>query len=72
MARARRAHNAAGSACHRRPACYDKTAPLAESAKPAAAAKVPASKVDSAEYVDKISAEDVLMNAKLKNICRGC
>jgi len=53
-------------------ACYDKAAPSAASAKPAAAAKVPASKVDSAKYVDSISAEDVLMNAKLKNICRGC
>jgi hypothetical protein len=53
-------------------ACYDKPAPPAASTKPAAAAKVPASKVDSAKYVDQISAEDTLMNAKLKNICRGC
>ena len=53
-------------------ACYDKTALPAASAKPVAAAKVPVSKVDSAKYVDQISAEDTLMNAKLKNICRGC
>jgi hypothetical protein len=53
-------------------ACYDKTTLPAASAKPSAAAKVPASKVDSEKYVDKISAEDTLMNAKLKNICRGC
>jgi hypothetical protein len=32
----------------------------------------PGSKIDSAKYVDTISAEDVLMNARLKNICRGC
>jgi hypothetical protein len=52
-------------------ACYDKAAqPAASSAaaKPAA----PASTVDSAKYVDSISAEDALMNARLKNICRGC
>lgn len=53
-------------------ACYDKTTPPVASAKPAAAAKVPVSKLDSAKYVDSISAEDALMNAKLKNICRGC
>ncbi len=61
-------------------ACYDKASPLAASAdkpamaKPAAAgpAKVPASKIDNAKYVDTISAEDALMNARLKNICRGC
>lgn len=59
-------------------ACYDKAAP---SVKPSAAAKPPAvpaakkdaaAKVDTAKYVDTISAEDALMNAKLKNICRGC
>jgi hypothetical protein len=51
-------------------ACYDKAAPPA--AKPAAKAKVPASKVDTAKYVDTISAEDARMNARLKNICNGC
>ena len=51
-------------------ACYDKaTPPVAASprAKPNVAAKT-----DSAKYVDTISAEDALMNARLKNICRGC
>lgn len=51
-------------------ACYDKAAPPAAAsatAKPAAAANP-----DPAKYVDTISAEDALMNARLKNICRGC
>jgi hypothetical protein len=64
--------------------CYDRAAPPAPSAekavpavKPAekAAAAKPAvqtSKVDNSKYVDTISAEDTLMNARLKNICRGC
>src|SRR5450631_3539144 len=69
-------------------ACYDRTTSPAKSsadkssaAKPSAAAK-PASRVvdakadagkaDSGKYVDSISAEDALMNARLKNICRGC
>jgi hypothetical protein len=53
-------------------ACYDKAAapPAVSSAKPAARAA--GSKVDGAKYVDSISAEDVLMNARLKNICKGC
>jgi hypothetical protein len=54
-------------------ACYDKAAP---SAAPAAAARplasVAASKTDASKYVDTIGAEDALMNARLKNICRGC
>ena len=55
-------------------ACFDKTAPRATD-KPAMAkplAALPASKTDSGKYVDTISAEDALMNARLKNICRGC
>jgi hypothetical protein len=52
-------------------ACYDKAAsPPAASAKPAS--RAPVSKVDGNKFVDSISAEDALMNAKLKNICRGC
>ena len=51
-------------------ACYDKATPPV--AKPAAKAKVPDSKVDNAKYVDTISAEDARMNARLKNICKGC
>ena len=59
-------------------ACYDKSAPgaaaAAKPAAPSAAAKsrAPASNVDNAKYVDTISAEDAIMNARLKNICRGC
>ena len=54
-------------------ACYDKTAAPAAAAKPASAsAKAPAAKVDRTKYVDTISAEDALMNARLKSICRGC
>ena len=59
-------------------ACYDKAAPVAASAsKPApaptaATTKSPGAKADVAKYVDTISAEDALMNARLKNICRGC
>jgi hypothetical protein len=61
-------------------ACYDKSGPPAASsaaAKPvtpsaAAKSRAPASNVDNAKYVDTISAEDAIMNARLKNICRGC
>ena len=57
-------------------ACYDKASPVSRPAvaKPIAAvpAKLPASKTDGGKYVDTISAEDALMNARLKNICRGC
>ena len=59
-------------------ACYDKAAPPvtpSAAAKPSAvpaAKKDATAKVDTAKYVDTISAEDALMNAKLKNICRGC
>ncbi|HYI30417.1 MAG TPA: hypothetical protein VD863_21465 [Bradyrhizobium sp.] len=60
-------------------ACYDKTAPRAAVDKPAMTrplaatpAKLPASRADDGKYVDTISAEDTLMNARLKNICRGC
>jgi hypothetical protein len=58
-------------------ACYDRATPpaaAAVSAKPAApaSAKAPAAKVDRTKYVDTIGAEDALMNARLKNICRGC
>jgi hypothetical protein len=55
----------------RRLACYDNAPPPAM-AKPAASTRVPAANADPAKYVDPISAEDALMNARLKNICRGC
>jgi hypothetical protein len=55
-------------------ACYDKATPPAAS--PAAARSpgraAPVSKAEAGPYVDTISAEDKLMNARLKNICRGC
>jgi hypothetical protein len=55
-------------------ACYDRAAPPPASpvaAKPAQRATA-MSKPDSGKYVDQISAEDALMNARLKNICKGC
>ena len=55
-------------------ACYDRIAtpaPSSAAAKPAMRA-APAPKTDRGAYVDSISAEDALMNARLKNICRGC
>jgi hypothetical protein len=55
-------------------ACYDRIA--ATAASPAAAKPAlrtaPPPKADTAARVDSISAEDALMNARLKNICRGC
>jgi hypothetical protein len=59
-------------------ACYDKATPLAASPdksaapRPMTAVKPSDTKVDAAQYIDTISAEDALMNARLKNICRGC
>jgi hypothetical protein len=48
-------------------ACYDNAAqPTNSTLQPAT------SKPDSSGYVDPISAEDARMNARLKNICRGC
>jgi hypothetical protein len=55
-------------------ACFDKKAvPEAPSAaaKPASP-RNSASEASPAKYVDTIAAEDKLMNARLKNICRGC
>ena len=52
-------------------ACYDKSPPpRAAAARPARQAT--ASKVDAGTDLDSISAEDKLMNARIKNICRGC
>jgi hypothetical protein len=54
-------------------ACYDKaTPPAAASAAAKPSRAIPPSKVDGTKYVDSISAEDALMNARLKSICRGC
>jgi hypothetical protein len=54
-------------------ACYDKSSATAS---PSAAAKptqrpAPAPKLDK-EYVDRIGAEDPIMNERIKGICRGC
>jgi hypothetical protein len=55
-------------------ACYDKTnSTTASSAAAKPALRVPeVRKGEGGTYVDQISAEDALMNAQLKNICRGC
>ena len=52
-------------------ACYDKAAPRAAPAIARPIAASPEAKIDG-KYVDTISAEDALMNARLRNICRGC
>jgi hypothetical protein len=55
--------------------CYDKATPVSAvtpAARHVATGKSSRAKVDSGEYVDAISAEDALMNARLRNICRGC
>jgi hypothetical protein len=64
--------------------CYDRAAPPAPAAEKAIPVATPAekaaaarpvvknSKVDNSKYVDTIGEEDKLMNARLKNICRGC
>ena len=62
-------------------ACYDRATPPTVSAAPSVAPTtstplitrpLSATKVDQTKYVDTIGAEDALMNARLKNICRGC
>ena len=54
-------------------ACYDKAAPAAKpAARPLASISAPGAKTDTKKYVDTIGAEDALMNARLKNICKGC
>lgn len=55
-------------------ACYDRINPTRASsavAKPALRAP-PARRAGDETYVDPIGAEDALMNAQLRNICRGC
>jgi hypothetical protein len=54
--------------------CYDKGTPPAAASTAARPVQrsVPTSKVDSGQYVDSISAEDAIMNAKIKGICHGC
>ena len=54
-------------------ACYDRTTAAASSPalKPSLRA-APAPKATAPKNVDSISAEDAAMNARLRNICRGC
>ncbi len=52
-------------------ACYDKAAAPAPASATRPAPR-PAASTSDTKYVDTISAEDALMNARLKNICRGC
>ena len=55
-------------------ACYDKSSPPVAglgAARPVQRA-VPTSKVNSEQYVNSISEEDAIMNAKIKGICHGC
>jgi hypothetical protein len=62
------------SSASARLACYGKAAPpvaASATAKPALRT-APVSKLDTEKYVDSIAAEDALVNARLKNICRGC
>jgi hypothetical protein len=33
---------------------------------------VPAARTDRSKYVDTISAEDAILNERIKGICRGC
>jgi hypothetical protein len=51
-------------------ACYDKAIPPTSSAKPVATSQKTSSKQDQA--LDPLSDENARLNAKLKNICRGC
>jgi hypothetical protein len=51
-------------------ACYDKAAPPTGKVKPAAAS--PAPSTQSGQAVDLLAAENARLDAKIKNICRGC
>jgi hypothetical protein len=58
------------SAPGERLACYDKAAAAEKAVERPVASKTP--KPDQPRYVDTIGEEDARMNARLKNICRGC
>jgi hypothetical protein len=51
-------------------ACYDKAAPPASKTKPAAA--TPATQSQAGQVVDMLAVENARLDAKIKNICRGC
>ena len=52
-------------------ACYDKAA-APTAARPPAPARPQASTIASTKYVDGISDEDTIVNAKPHGICRSC
>ena len=52
-------------------ACYDKVAPPASKAKPSAVA-TPTSQSQPGQVVDMLEVENSRLDAKIKNICRGC
>jgi hypothetical protein len=63
-------------------ACYNNEPPPA-ARKPAAAIRPPAAArplaakpvattTEGSKYIDKISEEDAIVSAKMRNICRGC
>jgi len=52
-------------------ACYDRIAAAPATSKPSQR-PAPPPKADVAGNGDSIGAEDAMMNARLKNICRGC
>jgi hypothetical protein len=51
-------------------ACYDKAASQARQVTPAAASAVPAAQ--PAQATDLLAEENARLDAKIKNICRGC
>jgi hypothetical protein len=51
-------------------ACYDKAMPPSTRAKPAATS--PVTSAQPGQFVDVLAAEDARLDARIKNICRGC
>ena len=51
-------------------ACYDRAMPPSGKAKPAAASSTPS--MPQGQPSDLLAAENARLDAKIKNICRGC
>jgi hypothetical protein len=51
-------------------ACYDKAMPPMSKAKAAAASSAPSTQ--QGQPADRLAAENARLDAKIKNICRGC
>jgi hypothetical protein len=49
--------------------CYDKAMPPSARGKPAAS---PVSSAQPGQFVDVLAAENARLDARIKNICRGC